>query len=356
MTATIVTTDLVKPALPTLPTPFGSGMLRVLTNATQAIVSYGTLLSDVALVSDLSLIHSLEDELPGVTYNEAYDFARRLPTIPLVGTYQSNSKVYIDEATTGAPVSFPPSEFPAGIFAADEILEELPFEEGESTWYRADFTNPTVMAKMVRILTREMKLRNRRTGARIFFVDNFSHPSAGLAIDWADSLAYMQALRDAMHSIGFRLAVNIALAPGVPGDYREDFADLGAACDLVYFELPALEAIVEEEADLASLVLDYAAIIDGGAIPIMQTTGEDEEEYTAESAFIAGLAMILNGPFVAYPLFLPPEPWFRWPFTYKAPTGAIVQDGTELSRVFGNAIGGSATITVDCAARTVEIT
>ncbi len=305
--------------------------LRTHTNVNQYAAAYFT--SNPERIASDSTIVDIVAELTYPDYATAWAATKSaaLTANPSVvtGTYISSRLARAD-----ADLLFYPREcVPLSLFLESEYYAPAVGETGQFI----DYTQFSAQTKLLDYISSEASSRDEA----ILYTDNWVHPDTGGPgyIDWSDTMDYMSQLKDDVNATGTDLYVNVAMAIGSTGISNTDIDLLALSCDGITLELALHENIATNSTWLANAVEDYTTLLDGGVVVIFIPVLFDaytQEEYDAEARFLAGWAMILDGPLVSYPFFYGNPEWHLWPSTYGSPTGPIVQDGTTVSREFGN--------------------
>jgi hypothetical protein len=293
-------------------------------------------------VTDLAVIVGPDVKDPAATYNEALSVCAATSPVTPVGSYLSSRMVRPRTQLRHYPAECIDPRY----FGPDELMAAS-FKPRDEPGEFVDYRQPVARAKLVRLITNEA-VRRRRP---ILFTDNWVHPVhwPGFPGEWATTIEYMTSLRSSLNAQRVRLFVNVALAPGEVPD--ADVKNLAHAADGISLEMGLLPQVAKDPDKLAKAVTQYKSLLSRGAVVVLVPPGDDD----AECRFLAGLAMVLDGPLVAFPFYRANPEWQFWPDEFGRPLtgklGAIQQEATVLSRRFERAY-----VTVDCAARTVKIT
>jgi hypothetical protein len=114
--------------------------------------------------------------------------------------------------------------------------------------------------------------------------------------------------------------------------------------------MSATDAATADAASIARLVAGYQTLQATGCRVILIPNYQQPQTAIAEAQFLAGLAIILDNAWVAYPFWMPPQDWFKWPGQLGVPSGSIRQGGTTLWRDFKNG-----TLKIDASTHQVTI-
>jgi hypothetical protein len=321
-----------------LPSPQASGYLRALLNVNQAVPAYAGFLGPEVLVTDLAYWSGIHSPLKN--YDEAKAWLSSHVPAAQVGVYCSSRAIQ----PSSQQQCTPPNCLSSDLFAESELLPPQFLDAGRRI---VDYRQPAVRSKLIAAIVNDAKLYQTQW----LFADNWSHPGLWTGyIAWPDTINYMRELHNGLAANGIGLICNVAIEPATAPP--ADLAALGAACDGVSLEMYALPAISRNPKGLASLVRGYQSLQASGCrVILIPDFSRGLDSGLAEARFIAGLAMILDGPCAGCPFYVPQQDWFRWPTQLGRPTGTIQQNGTRLARSFENG-----TVEVNGATRVTNIT
>lgn len=311
-----------------------AGTLRAHVNIPHfAAQSYAGAFAEGDLVTDYVVVLGDTVAYPPATYAQTLGtLVNRKAT---VGAYLSSALVREQK-----DMRFYPAECLGPKLFADSDYAVAKLQPTDEPGKRLDYSNPTTRAKLIRHTVDEAVARGRP----ILFSDNWAHPAHWPGYTpWPATIGYMAELRKTLNDRGIKLYVNVALAPGaVPG---EDVWQLSQSCDGVALEMALLPQVAKDPDKLAAAVTQYQMLASASVRVVLIPIGGDDE-----SRFLAGLAVVLDGPLVAYPFWKPAAEWFDWPDKLGKPTGEIEQEGATVWRRFEHG-----RVSLDCKARTVTV-
>jgi hypothetical protein len=324
-------------ASPTLPVPRTRGYMRALVNVNQGLPSYSGYMGKEGLLTDL--VFQYGQNTPVRSFAEAKTwFTSHFPPASL-GVYCSSRAL----TPANAQQFDPPNCLTPDQFAESELLPPTFLNDGLRI---VDYRQPAARAKLVAGLVQTAKSKQ----VKWLYADNWSHPSTWDGyISWADTITYMKQLHAALAAQNIGLICNVAI--DVSAVSTADLKALGANCEGVSLEMSATPAATADAASTARLVASYQALQSTGCRVIFIPNFQQPQTAIAEAQFLAGLAIILDNTWVAYPFWKDPQNWFEWPGQLGAPTGGIRQEGTTLWRDFNNG-----TIKLDASTRAATIT
>jgi hypothetical protein len=324
-------------ASPTLPVPRTRGYLRALVNVNQGLPSYSAYMFSEGLLTDLAYQYGQNTPIQNFNGVKTW-FTSHFPTASL-GVYCSSRAV----AAASSQQFDPPNCLTSDQFAESELLPPTFLNEGLRI---VDYRQPAARAKLVAGLVQTAKSKQ----VKWLYADNWSHPGMWSGyISWADTMIYMKQLHTALAAQNIGLICNVAI--DVSAVSTADLKSLGANCEGVSLEMAATPAATANAASLTRLVAGYQALQATGCRVVLIPNYNQPQTAIAEAQFLAGLAIILDNTWVAYPFWMAPQNWFEWPGQLGAPSGSIRQEGTTLSRDCNNG-----TIKLDVATREVTIT
>jgi hypothetical protein len=311
--------------------------MRALVNVNQGLPAYSGYMGKEGLLTDLYFQYG--QNTPVKSFDEAKSwFTSHFPPASL-GVYCSSRAL----TPANAQQFDPPNCLTSDQFAESELLPPPFFNDGLRI---VDYRQPAARAKLVAGLVQTAKSKK----VKWLFTDNWSHPSTwGGYISWADTMTYMKQLHTALAAQNIGLICNVAI--DVSAVSTADLKSLGANCEGVSLEMSATDAALADAAGIVHLVAGYQALQATGCRVVLIPNFQQPQTAIAESQFLAGLAIILDNTWVAYPIWMAPQNWFEWPGQFGAPSGSIRQEGTTLSRDCNNG-----TIKVDVSTREVTIT
>ena len=324
-------------ASPVFPVPRTGGYLRALMNVNQGLPAYSAYLGPEALLTDLEFQYG--QVTPVQSYAEVKSwFTMHFPKAQL-GTYCSSRAL----VPASSQQFNPPNCLTPDQFAESELLPPTFTNEGLRI---VDYRQSAAHAKLVAGLVQQAKTAQ----VKWLFTDNWSHPSTWAGyIAWSDTMTYMKQLHTALAAQGIGLICNVAIDPSAVS--TADMKSLGGNCEAISLEDAADPAATADATALARLVAGYQALQAAGCKVILIPNYNQPQTALAEAQFEAALALILDNSWVAYPFWMPPQDWFKWPGQMGAPSGAIKQNGTLLYRDMKN---GS--VQIDGVKRTVTLT
>ena len=323
-------------ATPKLPMPRTHGYMRALVNVNQGLPGYSAYMGAEELLTDL--YYQNGQNSPVQSFAEAKTwFTSHYPSASL-GVYCSSRAL----TPANAQQFDPPNCLTPDQFAESELLPPPFFNDGLRI---VDYRQPAARAKLVAGLVQTAKSKQ----VKWLYADNWSHPSTwGGYIDWADTMTYMKQLHTALAAQNIGLICNVAVDLSVVS--AADLKSLGANCEGVSLEMSATDAALTDPASIARLVAGYQILQASGCRVIFIPNFQQPQTAIAEAQFLAGLAIILDNTWVAYPFWMPPQEWFTWPGQLGAPSGSIRQGGTTLWRDFKNG-----TLEIDASTHQVTI-
>lgn len=309
-----------------------AGTLRAHVNTPHyASESYAGSFSPGDLVTDYAVVLGEKVEYPPATYAQTLATLTRAKAN--VGAYLSSALVRDLKDMRSYPAEcLSPKLFTDSDYAAQKL------QPTDEPGRRLDIANPVTRAKLVKATVDEAVARGRG----ILFSDNWAHPAHWVGyVPWATSIAYMRDLRTELNARGVKLFVNVALAPGLVSG--EDVWQLSQSADGVALEMALLPEVAKDPDKLAAAVTQYKMLA-GLTVVLIPIGGDDEAK------FLAGFAMMFDGPLVAYPFWKPAPEWQGWRDKLGEPLGDAEQVGTVLGRRFQRG-----KVIVDCAGRTVAV-
>ena len=324
-------------ASPVLPVPRTGGYLRALMNVNQGLPAYSGYMGAEALLTDLEFQYG--QVTPVQSYAEVKSwFTTHFPKAQL-GTYCSSRAL-----TPASSQEYnPPNCLTPDQFAESELLPTTFMDFGRRI---VDYRQASARAKLVAGLVQQAKTAQ----VKWLFTDNWSHPSTWAGyIAWSDTMTYMKQLHTALAAQGIGLICNVAIDPAAVS--TADMKLMGGSCEAVSLEMAAQPTSTADATALARLVAGYQALQSAGCKVILIPNYNLPQTALNEAQFEAALALILDNSWVAYPFWMPPQDWFKWPGQMGIPSGAIKQNGTTLYRDMKN---GS--VQIDGVKRTVTLT
>jgi hypothetical protein len=230
-------------------------------------------------------------------------------------------------------------------FTEDQLMDAGPTGE---TGEFVDYSQTVARGQLVDRLVQEADDR----GQPVLYTDNWVDDNTLPGFTSTDvTIAFMAEVTTGLHGVSVDHWVNAAVSFGYEGVTDEDVAGYVAACDGITLETVMSEFVRSSTTRIGRWKTSLQAFISAGKVVVFIPTETDPTLLAAQARFYAGLAIVLNGPVVSYPFFLPNPEWQLWPQTYGVPTGGIVQDGFKLTREFGEV-----TFVVDCSDQSVTIT
>jgi hypothetical protein len=324
-------------ASPTLPVPRAGGYLRVLTNVNQGLPAYSGYLGPEALLTDLEFQYGQNSPVQNYAQVKSW-FTAHFPKAQL-GTYCSSRAL----VPASSQQFNPPNCLTPNQFAESELLPPTFTNEGLRI---VDYRQSAARAKLVAGLVQQAKTAQ----VKWLYADNWSHPSTWAGyIAWSDTMTYMKQLHTALAAQGIGLICNVAIDPSAVS--TADMKLMGGSCEAVSLEMAAVPTATADAAALARLVAGYQALQSAGCKVILIPNYNLPQTALNEAQFEAALALILDNSWVAYPFWMPPQDWFKWPGQMGIPSGVIKQNGTTLYRDMKN---GS--VQIDGVKRTVTLT
>jgi hypothetical protein len=324
-------------AAPVFPVPRTGGYLRALMNVNQGLPGYSAYLGPEVLLTDLEYQYGQNSPVQSFAEVKTW-FTTHFPKAQL-GTYCSSRAL----TPASSQEYSPPNCLTPDQFAESELLPTTFTDFGRRI---VDYRQASARAKLVAGLVQQAKTAQ----VKWLFTDNWSHDSSWAGyIDWSDTITYMKQLHTALAAQGVGLICNVAIDPS--GVSTADMKSMGGSCEAVSLEMAAQPTATADPTALARLVAGYQALQSAGCKVILIPNYNQPQTALAEAQFEAALALILDNSWVAYPFWMPPQDWFKWPGQMGAPSGAIKQNGTTLYRDMKN---GS--VQIDGVKRTVTLT
>ncbi len=231
---------------------------------------------------------------------------------------------------------FPFADIALGRFSSAELIHNSDgtlWKGGAPEGYHADISQPAVRNKLSKLIVAEAIQRRDEWGFTGLYVDNIGHPSMGMPLKWADTLAYLGLLRDGLHDASMTLLVNVSFAPGhkkLPPEDVQAFVDLVDGCAL---EMAASQSYIDD----MNLYVEHWQALSAKPCVICDVPAVPPEQWPQESLFLAYVALIVDNSYVYYPQDQPRQGWFAFPAEFKDPAGPVEVDGRTISRKFVSA-------------------